>query len=134
MSDSTLRLLLDDFLDELRDRMSIETMLGTPVIGQTQATFPVLALEFVEADEPTTPRVGQTQRPGVMVTVTLYLFAESEAQLFDLMSDFLTVRKELPQVGEWRIRYGKTQRYGGDESNTYLQFAVGTPVTLTTSN
>lgn len=113
------------------------TMLGTPAVGRTEIELPVLALEVVSLDELTepkpAPRLGENPRPGTTLAVTLHLFANDESELLDLLDNLKTARTTVVQVGVWSVRYGPTERYNDGGDNPYLQFAMMTPVSLSTT-
>lgn len=135
-----IRELLDDFLQAVAVQFdSVPTMIGFPVVGRDPAILPSIALEFVSLDELTEPkpmpRLGQTARPGLTISVTMHVFANVEPELLELLDSLIQVRTTVVRInGTWNVVYQTTQRYTDGGENPYLKFAMMTPVSLSTVN
>lgn len=121
--------------------LGVKIILGYPVQGRTIPTFPLGALIFQRDDYvrgggglgETQHRIGQIPPAGYQIEGRLYLFANHEQELLDLVDRMRAVKACLAKIevdGKWLIvRYDATEREPfSPEEDTMFNHAVFTPV------
>lgn len=140
-----LRKLFADYLTRLeastsQSGLGITAILGRPETGRGDPQLPVAALTFSQESDllilgtgRTLRRLGDTPAQGRTITVNLYLYANGEPELFDLLDSLSVTRKNITglTVSEtpWAIRYDTVERIPESE-DPLDKFAVVVPVSF----
>lgn len=139
----SLSTLLATFQEQLalpveENGLGIPLLLGFPDVAQSTPVYPVGALTF-EADDyysDSAParRLGQVPRAGATVQVTLFLLANAEMELLDLVDRLRTVRERVAGVTAndcaFRVTYEATKRESFDVDNPALRYVTATGIKL----
>jgi hypothetical protein len=137
--------LISAYMDLLKrpanaDGLGIPVILGFPETGRKEPALPMAALTFEEDDYHNTQgavrRIGQIPPSGSTVTLSLYLFADTELNLLNLIDRLRDVRERLGsftvQERVFTARYAATQRSHLGDQNAKLVYATETAITLST--
>lgn len=132
-----LSILLSRPVDD--NGLGMETAIGFPDVGRLPALLPASGLVF-DADDPEAPqatrRVGQQPSQRETLILTLYSILESELRLLDCVDVTRGLRFALTGVAVGdevcSVRWGATRRAQiGDGTESQLQYAIGTTLTVT---
>lgn len=135
----TLVELLTTYMSSLQTILTpVPVILGNPVLGRPEVRLPIAALTFTDNDYARVTEalskvrgLGRGQPAGQSIRATVYLYAENERKLLDLLDSFWSAKGNLTEmtVGDQKVRlvYEATNRLPFDEMmNEALRFAVAT--------
>lgn len=134
------QLMTDLSLPIVDGGLGVDVILGFPELGREQPQYPLGAVTFesdgfLENPQPR-GRLGQVQGVGSSATVqaNLYLYADSEDSLLDLVDRLRVLRQAKASVTSegflFRLAYQTTRRNEPSEDNPALRYVTTTLITL----
>lgn len=135
----TLVQVFDGFTNLLETGLTVNVVKGTPTIGRTGFTYPVVAVMFGDLgyqEIPARPHpVGSPIPRGGQSQLLVSLFANDEYALWQLVDSLFTLAKTSPSFtvgGETvRVLWQTITRVANGEMDNVLDFAASTSVVLT---